>query len=56
MVVSGQIVATAALPPGKGHPLSIEWEASWAPESLWTKWRREKSPLPPRIETRSSNP
>jgi hypothetical protein len=30
-------------PPGKQPPIRIEYEACWAPEMVWTLWRREKS-------------
>jgi hypothetical protein len=43
MDVSGQLHAPAALPPGKVHPPPIGQEAGWAPEPVWTLWRREKS-------------
>jgi hypothetical protein len=39
MELSGQLHASAALPPGK--------EFGWAPKPVWTLWRREKFlPLP----------
>jgi hypothetical protein len=41
--VSGQLHAPAALPPGKEPPLSIGQKAGWAPEPVWTTWRRENS-------------
>jgi hypothetical protein len=34
--------APAALPPVKEAPVSIEWEAGWAPESVWMLWSKEK--------------
>jgi hypothetical protein len=33
----------AALPPGKELPVPIRYEAVWAPEAIWTTWRRENS-------------
>jgi hypothetical protein len=41
--VSGQLNAPAALPPRNEHPVLIWYEAGWAPESVWTPWRRENS-------------
>jgi hypothetical protein len=43
MEVSGQLHDTAALPPGKELPVPIGYEAGWAPESVWLRWRRQKS-------------
>jgi hypothetical protein len=43
---SGQIHASAALPPGKEPPLYIGYEAGWAPEPVCTLWRRKKSLAP----------
>jgi hypothetical protein len=44
MDMSGQLHAPVSLPPWK-EP--IEEEAGWAPEPVWTLWRRGKSlPLP----------
>jgi hypothetical protein len=40
--VSGQLHAPAALPPGKVPPVSIGYKAGWAPEPIWTLWRRAK--------------
>jgi hypothetical protein len=41
--VSGQLHAPAASPPEKEPPVPIVWEAGWAPEPVWTTWRRENS-------------
>jgi hypothetical protein len=41
--VTGQLHAPAALPPGKEPPVTIGKEAGWAPEPVWTTWRRENS-------------
>jgi hypothetical protein len=27
---------------GEEHPVPIGWEAGWAPEPVWTRWRRKK--------------
>jgi hypothetical protein len=40
MEVSGELDAPAALPPGE-EPTGQE--AGWAPEPVWTLWRRETS-------------
>jgi hypothetical protein len=37
--VSGQLHATAVLPPGKEHPVPIGQEVGWTPETVWTIWR-----------------
>jgi len=42
MVVSGQLHAPAALPPGKKPLVPTGYEAEWIPEPVWTQWRREK--------------
>jgi hypothetical protein len=39
--VRGHIHAPSALPKAKEHPASIEQEAGWAPEPVWTMWRGE---------------
>jgi hypothetical protein len=52
MEVSGQLPAPTTLPPGKEPPVSIGEEAGWAPETVWTRWWREKFPAP----HRESNP
>jgi hypothetical protein len=39
--VSRQLHAKAALPPEKDLPVPIGQEAGWAPEPVWTTWRRE---------------
>jgi hypothetical protein len=41
--VSGHLDAPAALPKWKSHTVPIGQEAVWAPEPVWTLWRREKS-------------
>jgi hypothetical protein len=56
MEVSGQLHASAALPPGKEPLMTIEQEAAWAPEPLWTRFRREKFPAPPHRESNPDHP
>jgi hypothetical protein len=46
MEMSCQLHAPAALPPGNEAPAPIEQKAGWAPEPVWTLWRREKSLAP----------
>jgi hypothetical protein len=41
--VSGQLHAQATLSPEKQPPVPMGYEAGWAPEPVWTTWRREKS-------------
>jgi hypothetical protein len=36
----------SALPPGKGHPVPIGYEAGWAPEPVWKQRLEEKSSSP----------
>jgi hypothetical protein len=43
MEVNSELHAPAALYPGKLSPVTIGLEAGWAPDSVWTLWRREKS-------------
>jgi hypothetical protein len=43
MEVSGQLHASADLPPGKEPPVPIRYETGWAPDQVWTTWRRENS-------------
>jgi hypothetical protein len=51
MEVSSQLHAPAALPPGTELPVPIEYEAGWAPEPVWTRWWREKFPVPAGSQT-----
>jgi hypothetical protein len=46
MEVSRQLHTPATLPPGKEHPVPIAQEAGWAPDPVWTLWRRENFPTP----------
>jgi len=55
MGASDQLHASAALPPEKKPPVPVGQEVGWLPESVWTRWRREKSLSLPRIEPRLSN-
>jgi len=44
-------------PWGKNTPVSIGWEAGWAPVSVWMQWQRgRKFLLLPGIEPLSSIP
>jgi hypothetical protein len=52
MEVGGQLHAPAALRPAKQTPVPIGQEAEWAPDPVYTRWRREKNPYP----KRESNP
>jgi len=44
--VSGELRVPVTLPSGKEHPTHIEYETGWAPEPVWTRWRREEFPAP----------
>jgi len=44
MDVSGQFHDPAALPSKKQSLVPLGYEAGWAPEPVWTRWRREKLP------------
>jgi hypothetical protein len=39
--VSGQLHATAVVPHGKAAAVHINWEAGWAPQPVWSSWRRQ---------------
>jgi hypothetical protein len=50
MVVTGQLHDPAVSLPGKGPALPIRQEAEWAPETVWTLRRKEKSLRTPAVE------
>jgi hypothetical protein len=54
MEVSGQLHSTITLPLGKEPTVNVGYEAGWAPKSVWTLWRREKS-LSCRVQWRHFN-
>ena len=37
--------------PGEGTVVSVQKEAGWVPEAVWTLWRRDKSHAPTQIQT-----
>jgi hypothetical protein len=41
--MSGQVHTSTSLPPGKEPQVRIGYEAGWAPQLVWTMWRRENS-------------
>jgi hypothetical protein len=41
--MSGQLHASAALPPQKEPTVLIGYEAGWIQEPVWTTWRKENS-------------
>jgi hypothetical protein len=43
---SGQLHALAALPPVKDRPVPTGQEAGWAPNPVWSLWRREQTLAP----------
>jgi hypothetical protein len=40
--VNCQLHPAASLPPGIQSPVPTEWEAEWAVEEFWMRWRRKK--------------
>ena len=46
MEVSGQPHAPVTLTMDKEHPILLEEECGWAPEPVWTFWRRDQSLAP----------
>jgi len=46
MEVNNQLHSTAALPSEKEPSVPVGYEAEWDPEPVWTRWRREKFPIP----------
>jgi len=50
MKMSGHLYVLAALPPGNDPTVPIGSDGGWAPESVWTQWRGEKSLLLPGIK------
>ena len=48
MEVSGQ---PRPLYPRDRTPVPIKWEIGWAPEKVWTSWRREESLEPAGFRT-----
>jgi len=46
MKVSGQLYSTDSLSSGKEPSIPIGYEAGWALQPVWTRWRREKNPCP----------
>jgi hypothetical protein len=38
--VSGELHAPATSSPRKKYPVRILWDAVWAPELGWARWRR----------------
>jgi hypothetical protein len=40
---SNVLSLAAFLLPGKEWAVPIQWKAGWAPEAVWTLWRRVKS-------------
>jgi len=54
MDVNGQFHAPAALLQANESPVPIVLEVVWAPEPVWTRWRREK--IPPCREWNTNRP
>jgi len=45
MEVNGQLHSPAALL-AERTPVHIGWESGWAPEPVWTRWRRKENSCP----------
>jgi hypothetical protein len=43
MEVNDRLYCNSALPPAKQPTVRIGYDDRWAPETVWTLWRREKS-------------
>jgi hypothetical protein len=56
MEVSGLLHVLATLTPGKEPPIPIGYEARWAPELVWTLWRRKKILAPSGNRTSTVEP
>lgn len=56
MNVNGQFHATAALTPGKEHPILIGQVAGYVLGAVWNQWQREKFLHLTVIEFRSLSP
>jgi hypothetical protein len=56
MEVSGQLNALVTFLPGERAPYSTGYEAGWAPETIWTRWRRKKSIRCPYRDSKAGRP
>jgi hypothetical protein len=53
--MSGKLHDLASLTPKKEPEIPLGKEAGWAPEGVWTLWRKENVLLLPRIEPQPSS-
>jgi len=53
--VSGQLHAPAALPQREEPTIRIRYEGEWAPDPVWTLYRKKSNPCPSR-ETKPDRP